>query len=107
MLREEDKTFVELAVMYKDEGNEWIKKNSAHDWNEAIIRYNHALGFLDKADSARIDGIEDEKDKLIQLNELRSQIINNRAQASMNKKNYGTALKDVELVEFKIRTILI
>ena len=48
-LREEDKTQVELAVMYKDEGNEWIKKKTKKEQQDAINCYSHALTFLDKA----------------------------------------------------------
>ncbi len=89
VLREEDKTPIELATMYKDEGNEWIKKNTLKDTNEAIIRYTHALTFLDGKDVNCEDPV---------ALELRSQILSNRALAAMNNKNYGTALTDIAKV---------
>lgn len=94
-LREEDKTQVELAVMYKDEGNEWIKKKTKKEQQDAINCYSHALTFLDKADAARKDGTEEEADKTVDLRKLRSQIMNNRALACMNLKNFGMALRDI------------
>ena len=98
-LREEDKTKVELALMYKDEGNEWIKKKTKKDLNEAIARYNHAFTFLDEADLNRKNDTEEEGDKGVNLHQVRSQILNNRALASMQLKNYGSALRDINKVE--------
>lgn len=119
-LREEDKTNVELAIMYKEEGNEWMKKKVKKDLKEAIIRYTHALGFLD-ADDKEQEEKEDDEPTVVLLDEeedddkekkkgikadnsntknnvLRSQILNNRALASMHLKNYGTALGDINMV---------
>jgi hypothetical protein len=150
-LREEDKTPVELAVLYKDEGNEWMKKKVKKDLKEAIIRYTHALGFLDEddrsggGDSDDKDKDEEEEPQVVLLDEegeeggdksvsgvqvgvedvtvkeqqqqkeeeessraagggtgrnsvLRSQILNNRALASMHLKNFGSALGDINMV---------
>ena len=98
-LREEDKTPVELALMYKEEGNEWMKKNTRKDYHEAIARYSHAFSFMDEADRARKEGSEEERDRGVNLQHTRSQIYNNRALASMQLKNYGIALKDITKVE--------
>ena len=48
-INEEDKTNSELALMYKDEGNQWLKKATKKDIYEAKNCYSHALGFIDKA----------------------------------------------------------
>ena len=105
-IREEDKTNVELAVMYKEEGNEWMKNKKKKDLKEAIIRYTHALTFLDTDDAEKeknarvveIDNDEDSKNEVSSNDILRSQILNNRALASMHLKNYGTALGDINMV---------
>jgi tetratricopeptide (TPR) repeat protein len=98
LLREEDKTRVELVLMYKDEGNEFMRKKTVKERHEAIKRYSHALTLLDAADEARKEGTEDEADKAVNLFHLRSQIFNNRAMALMFLKNYGLALKDLTKV---------
>lgn len=98
LLREEDKTKVELVLMYKDEGNEFIRKKTTKERHEAIKRYSYSLTLLDNADLARKDGTEDEKDKGVNLHHLRSQIYNNRALALMQLKNYGLAIKDLSMV---------
>lgn len=97
-LREEDKTQVELALLYKDEGNEWMKTKSKKNLHEAHVRYTHALTFLDEADKARREGTEADADKGADLHQIRSQILNNRALTSMHLKNYGVALKDINKV---------
>lgn len=115
-LREEDKSNVELAILYKDEGNEWMKKKVKKDLKEAIIRYTHALSFLDADDKTKESGEEEEEEPtVVQLDEdeedqkegatdvidknvLRSQILNNRALASMHLKNFGSALGDINMV---------
>ena len=125
-LREEDKSNFELAVMYKEEGNEWMKKKVKKDLKEAIVRYTHALSFLDAADKEDdtkedepqvvelVDNEDDSKKEEVTLkdvevndevksniedkNILRSQILNNRALAAMHLKNYGTALGDINMV---------
>ena len=67
----EDKSNHELAVMYKDEGNEWLKgglkkgitpHKAAESIHEAGNCYTHALAYVEKA-------LEDivEKDKAIEL----------------------------------------
>ena len=125
-LREEDKSNFELAVMYKEEGNEWMKKKVKKDLKEAIVRYTHALSFLDAADKE--DDTKEDEPQVVELvdnedgskkeevtlkdvevndevksnvedkNILRSQILNNRALAAMHLKNYGTALGDINMV---------
>ena len=101
-LREEDKTRVELVLMYKDEGNEFMRKKTSKERHEAIKRYSHALTLLDAADEARREGKEDEADRAVNLFQLRSQVFNNRAMALMFLKNYGLALKDLTKVPFPL-----
>ena len=96
VLREEDKTFVELAEMYKEEGNQWIKKTTKKDYEEAFDRYSHALTYMDKADKARADGTECQSDSTADLKMIRSQILSNRALSSLNVTNYGRCYKDCE-----------
>jgi len=112
-LREEDKTFVQLAIMYKDEGNELMEKKEAGDGGkkngssqqkkkeeekkriyEAFNNYSHSLTFLDKADDARARGVEDTHDDGVDLLKLRSQILGNRAMSSLALSNYGSCCRD-------------
>jgi hypothetical protein len=95
-LREEDKTQVELAELYKEEGNQWVKKGTKKDYNEAYTRYTHALTFMDKADQARADGTEATSDSTADLKMIRSQILSNRALASLNIANYGSCCRDCD-----------
>ena len=96
VLREEDKTLVELAEMYKEEGNQWIKKSTKKDYEAAFDRYSHALTYLDKADKAREDGTECTSDSTADLKMIRSQILSNRALSSLNLTNYGRCYKDCD-----------
>lgn len=95
-LREEDKTIVELAELYKEEGNQWLKKGTKRDFIEAYNRYVHALDFMDKAEQARLDGTECTTDSTADLKMIRSQILSNRALASLNLTNYGKCYKDCD-----------
>jgi hypothetical protein len=81
VLREEGKSNLELAMMYKDEGNQLLKKG---DDNEALSKYDYALSFL----------IKNEND--ISKNEisiLKSQILSNKSLIQLNKKNYKLAIQ--------------
>lgn len=55
-LREEDKTTVEIATMYKEEGNDWLKKGDKKSLHEAYNRYTHALDILDHTAAAALSG---------------------------------------------------
>lgn len=90
-IREEDKTQYELAVMYKDEGNEWMKKtNDKKSLQEAYDRYTHALAFIEKAKAeAGTTGTP-----LSEVLKLQSQILSNRAASSISTKNYGSCKRD-------------
>jgi hypothetical protein len=55
-LREEDKTPIEIATMYKDEGNDWMKKGDKKSLNEAYDRYTHAISVLDGTKSSAVSG---------------------------------------------------
>lgn len=56
LLREEDKSPIEIATMYKEEGNEWLKKGDKKSLHEAFNRYSHALSILDRTASAAVNG---------------------------------------------------
>ena len=47
LLREEDKTEYELVLMYKDEGNEFMKSKKQQDYKRAIEKYDESLGHVD------------------------------------------------------------
>lgn len=95
-LREEDKSPLELALMYKDEGNEWIKKKTKKDLNSAYDCYSHALKLLDDVFRARDsgEGVLDARDANADLEMIRSQILANRAQCSLTLKNYRYCITD-------------
>ena len=98
-IREEDKNFFELATMYKNEGNEWLKgalskkkqSEKTKSFNEAIGCYAHALTFLKDAEK------ELEKYDQLEIDLLKSQILSNKAQVSLKQKNYGECKKDCRL----------
>lgn len=52
-IKEEDKSLVELAVMYKDEGNEWMKKKDPRALQEAHNCYTHAMTFVEQVRQER------------------------------------------------------
>lgn len=86
-IREEDKSNFDLAVMYKDEGNEWMKKTDKKSLTEAVDRYTHALGLVEKAQQDSDKSKED-------VMKLKSQILGNRAQAHLTLGNLGSAKRD-------------
>ena len=53
LLREEDKTEYELVMMYKDEGNEFMKSKLNHDYKNAIDKYNESLSHVDAMEEER------------------------------------------------------
>jgi hypothetical protein len=55
-LREEDKTPIEIATMYKEEGNDWLKKGDKKSLHEAYDRYTHAINVLDGIAQAAVSG---------------------------------------------------
>lgn len=85
---EEDKSNYELAVMYKDEGNEWMKKTDKKSIKEAIDRYTHAMSYIAKAEK------ELDKNPQEDIMKLKSQIYGNRAQAHLSLHSYGSAKRD-------------
>jgi len=95
-LKEDDKSPYELALMYKDEGNEWLKKNTIKYIQEAYKRYTIALQHLEKLEP-HISGQRcfarrsDEE-------QLKSQLYSNRAFASLKMRNYGECVKDADSV---------
>jgi hypothetical protein len=95
-LKEEDKTNVELAIMYKDEGNQLLKAKKRKSDHGAIQTYSYALTFIDTAEQAREEKTEDAKDASVDLAQLRSQILSNRALVFLNLKSYGKCMLDAE-----------
>ena len=55
-LREEDKSPIQIATMYKDEGNDWLKKGDKKSLKEAYDRYSHALNILEGTAFAATSG---------------------------------------------------
>jgi tetratricopeptide (TPR) repeat protein len=92
-IKEEDKSNLELASMYKEEGNQWIKhKDNVKDMHAAYDQYSYALEFIEKA----IKELSEHPDKYdrIEIRQLQSILYSNRALASLNLKNYGECIKD-------------
>jgi len=48
-LNEEDKTQYELTIMYKEEANDLMKRGDKKGWRDAVVRYTHALTFIEPA----------------------------------------------------------
>jgi hypothetical protein len=48
-LNEEDRTKYELVIMYKEEGNNLVKKADKDSLQKAVTRYTHALTFIEPA----------------------------------------------------------
>jgi hypothetical protein len=120
-IREEDKTNIELAIMYKDEGNEWIKKTQDRKkaLYEAFDRYSHAIKFMEKEIGVKLnqkEATETGDDKKasstiftrsilyenVQLlapehQQLLSQCYSNRAAASFSLSNYGQCKNDCNI----------
>lgn len=104
-MREEDKTNMELVQMYKDEGNEWIKKSNTESklskknkyYHDAHNCYSHALTFIENAYKARNDGTENTKDASVDIDLSKSQLLGNRALTSLSLLNYGSCVKDCEI----------
>lgn len=143
-IREEDKSPLELASMYKDEGNHFMKKPDKKSLHEAYDRYTHALTFIEKAndpEQSKLPGVphhpteksfhgDGNAGKVKSADEialenmrkpppaqvelptpstsaeaattaldratLHSQILSNRAAASLMLQNYGSCCKDCE-----------
>jgi len=51
-LNEEDKTQYELVIMYKEEANDLMKRGDKKGWRDAVVRYTHALTFIEPAIAA-------------------------------------------------------
>lgn len=120
-IKEEDKNNYELVLMYKEEGNEWIKdKKKKKNLTEAYNNYSHSLMLLrkvyddyyqfhssstnsnDKINNRKEGNSEDKKKdneyiKTLSREEIdktHSQILSNRALASLLLTNYGSCKND-------------
>ena len=91
-LREEDKTNLELAIMYKIEGNEWSQKKTKKSYIESYLRYTHAISFIDKAiieEENKLRGNNNHGDDNGNDNNNKSDgVINNTTVAFNNKYDY-------------------
>lgn len=90
IIKEDGKTNQELAIMYKEEGNEWIKKKSPKELHAARDQYTYALEFVTKA----IAEHNSTTNQLFELQQLQSIILSNRAQSALLLQNYGECLTD-------------
>jgi hypothetical protein len=79
-LNEEDKSAAELAAMYKEEGNQWLKHGTAKDFKEAHNCYTHAISHTDKALTEIDETLPHSEKEKTALMLLKSQIFGNRAQ---------------------------
>lgn len=97
-LNEEDKTATELAAMYKEEGNQWLKHGTVKDFREAFNCYTHALGHADRAltEAGSATGAEVGCDKAA-LMLLKSQVLGNRAQVNTITNTVTHKLRYVEI----------
>eukprot|EP01038_Epipyxis_sp_PR26KG_P006204 gene6204-8543_t len=97
-IKEEGKSMIELCLMYKEEGNDWMKKNKPKAYHEAFDRYSHALSFLKQEyDSMKDNDGKSSEISPEELAKLHSQVLSNRAQASLALKNYGSCRNDCTL----------
>lgn len=95
-LREEDKSPLELCLMYKDEGNEWLKrgKDDKKSCRESINLYLHALSFLTKEEQQpQVQEVEEEE----RQQQLISQLHSNIALANLHLGNFGSCMRAAEL----------
>jgi hypothetical protein len=99
-LREEDKTLVQIANMYKDDANQLIKKakgsSSSDSLHEAVNTYMHAVSFVDEAVEARTRGTEAEEDREVDLLALKSQLFSNIAQVWLTLKNFRSCITEAD-----------
>ena len=96
LLREEDKTPLQLCTMYKDEGNEWIKKGDAKSLREGINIYMHGLSLLLNAQEGRQQQQQQEEDEQ-DTRTIMSQVHGNIALAHLQLKNFGSCLKAADM----------
>ena len=101
-LREEDKSTIDLATMYKEDANALVKKAKSADsksgtLHEAINTYSFALTFLDAAAKARKEGTEDPKDAAVDIDMMKSQINSNKAQVWLTLGNYRSCITDCDI----------
>lgn len=85
--QEEDKTFLELAIMYKEEGNEWMKKKTAKETREAFNCYAVGIGHGDRA-------LAEEGADVAEIYPIMSTLYSNRAICSLSLKNFRAAYVD-------------
>lgn len=88
-IKEEGKTFHELALMYKDEGNEWMKKSDKKSLHEALKCYTHALKLITQAYHETVVDLQT-------VDDLHAIILSNRAQTCLLLHNYGSCKKDCD-----------
>ena len=80
-------------MMYKEEGNEWMKMRTVNNYHSARDCYTYAMTFIAKE---MIHPPQDEN-KLEALHQLQATLLSNRAMVSLALKNYGECLKDTNV----------
>jgi hypothetical protein len=80
--------------MYKDEGNEWLKRKTDKDTKAARDQYTYSLQFIEKAILELAPTASDERDE---LDRLKSMVLSNRAMGALNMHNYGMCISDCTL----------
>lgn len=74
--------------MYKDEGNEWMKKKTPKDTREAFDRYAVGIGYAEKALA------QNDSSEYADIYAVLSQLYANRSMCSLGLKNYHAAFVD-------------
>ena len=109
-LKEEDKSPYEIAIMYKDEGNEWLKKGDAKSLHEAFNRYTHAISILEgtaQAVAAGVTSEETNEERELFLKNLESSaklVDKNLAEGNSNKPSSipTESLEDTKILQSQI-----
>lgn len=84
---------MELAMMYKEEGNEWMKAKTTKNYHAARDCYTYAMTFIAK--EMKESPQEDSKSQ--ELRQLQAILLSNRAMVSLALGNYGECIKDTDV----------
>lgn len=84
---------MELAMMYKDEGNEWMKAKTSKNYHAARDCYTYAMTFIAK--EMRDPALEEKKSR--DLRDLQAILLSNRAMVSLALGNYGECIRDADV----------
>ena len=95
-LREDGKSPVEVATMYKDEGNEWMKKSDPKSLHEAYDRYTHALNILEGIAVAASSGVTSDEQNVERKEFLADLQSKSNESMATTKTNTTTTTASVE-----------